>query len=266
MLTGASVSAQTQFRSLPAPSGRKEDGGLPGTNNPYTDGVLPADKGPSSPSARIQPASEAQESTNQAGGETASAPEKPENPATGRKANGEPLSEAEQRQVAELKKTDAKVRAHEQAHAAAGGPYASAPSYEFTTGPDGKRYATSGEVQIDVSPEKDPEATIRKMDIVIRAALAPADPSAQDKQVARQAQQQRAQAQVELSKQREAERREASGNARENTPGQAEPAARGSGKPSAPDSRLIGAIAAYEKAGGSHDAQQALQIILSIAA
>lgn len=132
---------------------------------------------------------------------------KPRDPSKGSKANGEPLSDEEERHVEKLKETDAKVRAHEQAHAIVGGPYASAPKYEFTTGPDGKRYATSGEVQIDTAPEDgDPEATIRKMDVVIRAALAPAEPSAQDMQVARQAQLERSKAQAELTKQRAEER------------------------------------------------------------
>ncbi len=119
------------------------------------------------------------------------------------KADGEELTEEEEKQVQELKKRDLEVKAHEQAHATVGGSYASAPSYEYTVGPDGKRYATSGEVQIDASAVGDnPEATIRKMDIVIRAALAPADPSSQDLQVAKQAQATRAKAQSELQKKR----------------------------------------------------------------
>lgn len=103
-----------------------------------------------------------------------------------KKAGGEEeLSEEEQQQVQKLKQTDAKVRAHENAHSGAGGNHAGGPSYEYTTGPDGHRYATSGEVQIDVSAVRDnPEATLRKMDTVIRAALAPADPSSQDLAVA----------------------------------------------------------------------------------
>ena len=123
-----------------------------------------------------------------------------------RGADGEELTESEEKQVRELKKRDAEVKAHEQAHASVGGSYASAPTYEYTVGPDGKRYATSGEVQIDASPVRDnPEATIRKMDIVIRAALAPAEPSSQDLQVAKQAQATRAQAQSELLKKRQEE-------------------------------------------------------------
>lgn len=123
-------------------------------------------------------------------------------------ATGEPLTTEQQNQVRELKKRDEEVRAHEQAHAAVGGSYASAPKYTYTRGPDGKKYAVAGEVQIDTSPERTPEATIRKMDIVIAAALAPAEPSSQDQAVARQAQQQRVQAQSELQEQRATERQE----------------------------------------------------------
>lgn len=120
------------------------------------------------------------------------------------------LTEEEQRIVEELKQTDREVRAHEQAHKSAAGPYAGAISYETVTGPDGRQYAVGGEVPIDTSPiPNNPQATIQKMDIVIRAALAPADPSPQDFAVARTAQQVRAQAQKELQDLREAEREEA---------------------------------------------------------
>lgn len=116
------------------------------------------------------------------------------------------LTEEEQKQVDELKKRDAEVRAHEQAHAAVGGSYASAPTYEFQTGPDNKQYAVGGEVQIDAAPvPNDPKATIEKMDIVIRAALAPQEPSAQDKKVAAEAQKNRSEAQAALAKQQQSE-------------------------------------------------------------
>ena len=66
-----------------------------------------------------------------------------------------------------------------------GGIYAGAPSYSFVRGPDGKDYAVSGEVSIDVSPiAGNPQATIDKAQIVRRAALAPAQPSLQDRAVA----------------------------------------------------------------------------------
>ncbi|MCQ8184435.1 putative metalloprotease CJM1_0395 family protein [Parvularcula maris] len=117
------------------------------------------------------------------------------------------LSEEEQRVVQELKARDREVRAHEQAHKSVGGPYAGAISYDYQRGPDGQNYAIGGSVPIDASPEADPEETIAKMEVVIRAALAPAEPSPQDRTVAAQAQQQLIQAHGELRAQEAAERR-----------------------------------------------------------
>lgn len=111
------------------------------------------------------------------------------------------LSPQEKDKVATLKERDREVRIHEQAHAAVGGQYAGSPSYEFETGPDGKRYAVAGEVSIDVSTESEPQDTIEKMQIVRSAALAPAQPSTQDLKVAAQATQQEGQARAELSQQ-----------------------------------------------------------------
>jgi hypothetical protein len=108
----------------------------------------------------------------------------------------------EQRKLDELKKRDAEVRAHEQAHANVGGDLASAPSYEFQLGPDGRQYAVGGEVSIDLAVVPgDPQATIVKMQKVKAAALAPADPSSADRRVASEATQRVLQAQAELAKQ-----------------------------------------------------------------
>ncbi|GHB40913.1 hypothetical protein GCM10007094_32930 [Pseudovibrio japonicus] len=110
------------------------------------------------------------------------------------------LSEEEQQQVQELQERDTEVRAHEEAHAAVGGAYAGAPSYTETRGPDGNSYAIGGEVSIDSAPiAGDPEATIAKLNTVIAAALAPAEPSGQDQAVASQAQQDLAKAYAELN-------------------------------------------------------------------
>ncbi len=109
------------------------------------------------------------------------------------------LTDAESKEVRDLKRRDQNVRQHERAHAAAGGAYAGAPAYQFETGPDGRRYAVSGEVPIDVSPVSgDPDATIRKMDQVKSAAMAPAEPSSQDRAVAATADAKKAQAETEL--------------------------------------------------------------------
>ena len=119
------------------------------------------------------------------------------------------LTDAEREQVEKLKARDAEVRRHEQAHAAVGGQYASAPSYTFQQGPDGRRYAIGGEVQIDVAAVPgDPEATIDKMGVVKAAALAPAEPSAADRRVAALADAQRLQAMAELATLRTEERLE----------------------------------------------------------
>lgn len=108
--------------------------------------------------------------------------------------------QAEEKRIAELKARDQEVKVHEQAHAAIGGQYASAPTYEYETGPDGQQYAVAGEVRIDVSEvPNDPRATIQKMQQVKAAALAPAEPSNADRAVAAQASRTLMEAQAELA-------------------------------------------------------------------
>jgi|DewCreStandDraft_5_1066085.scaffolds.fasta_scaffold37560_2 hypothetical protein len=99
------------------------------------------------------------------------------------------LSEAEQKKVRELQERDRKVRAHERAHLMAAGDLArGGANFIYQCGPDGKRYAVGGEVHLDCSEvPDDPQATIRKAERVQRAALAPADPSPQDRRVAAEA-------------------------------------------------------------------------------
>ncbi|MBK1880177.1 putative metalloprotease CJM1_0395 family protein [Pelagicoccus mobilis] len=95
------------------------------------------------------------------------------------------LDPAEKEQVEKLKKRDAEVRAHEQAHMAAAGSLAmGGPTYVFQTGPDGKQYAVGGNVKIDTSPGRTPEETAQKAKQIRAAALAPSEPSAQDMKVA----------------------------------------------------------------------------------
>ncbi|MEM8500012.1 MAG: putative metalloprotease CJM1_0395 family protein [Pseudomonadota bacterium] len=119
---------------------------------------------------------------------------------------GKRYSDEETKIINELAARDREVRAHEQAHAAVGGIYAGAPRYTFEQGPNGKKYAVGGEVSISTSPVAgDAEATIRKAEQVKRAALAPAQPSAQDRAVAAQATQMKIEAQVELREQKAAE-------------------------------------------------------------
>ncbi len=119
---------------------------------------------------------------------------------TQREAGQAELTDEEQKQVRELQATDRRVRAHEAAHAAAAGGLAKGgPSFTYQTGPDGRSYAVGGEVQIDTSAVSgDPAATLRKAEQIRRAALAPADPSSQDRSVAAAAAQMAAQARAEM--------------------------------------------------------------------
>lgn len=112
----------------------------------------------------------------------------------------EEFTEKEQEEIEELKSRDTEVVTHELAHAGAGGQYAGSPSYTYETGPDGVRYAVSGEVSIDTSKiEGDPEATLLKAQQIKRAALAPAEPSGQDRSVAASAEQLASEARQELA-------------------------------------------------------------------
>ncbi len=117
------------------------------------------------------------------------------------------LSPEAEAEVRELKKRDAEVRRHEAAHKAAAGSAApGGPSFQYTTGPDNKRYAVSGEVAIDASEVAgDPQATIAKMQRIRRAASAPAQPSGADRRVAAQAAVTEREARAELAKERRAE-------------------------------------------------------------
>lgn len=105
--------------------------------------------------------------------------------------------------VGELAARDREVRTHEQQHQSVGGQYAGAASFSYQTGPDGVQYAVGGEVSIDISAvPNNPQATIDKMRTVKNAALAPAEPSAQDRSVASSANRIMMQAQAELASQR----------------------------------------------------------------
>jgi len=103
--------------------------------------------------------------------------------------------------LAKLKATDRQVRAHEQAHLAVAGRYAtSGATYTFAAGPDGNLYAVGGEVKLDVAADpSDPEATIHKARVIEAAANAPADPSGQDRRVAAAAVQMEIEAEQQLA-------------------------------------------------------------------
>lgn len=165
----------------------------------------------------------------------------------------ETLTEAELRQVEQMKVTDQEVRQHELAHQVAGGAYTGSPSYDYARGPDGQRYVVAGEVPIDYGPvQGDPRATIDKMQQVISAALAPADPSPKDHQVAARARQYLLTAQLELAQQ-QGEMNSARGDARASepssssadTPGQSQSEA-GQGDKAAKDAEPVAQLSQYD--------------------
>lgn len=131
-------------------------------------------------------------------------------------AAGEKTSQAQKQQekkdqevIRQLKARDLEVKKHEQAHAVVGGQYAGSQSFDYQIGPDGARYAVGGEVSIEMSKVSgDPQATVEKMRVVRAAALAPAEPSPQDRRVAAEASQIAAEAQQEMAMQKVEERQE----------------------------------------------------------
>lgn len=174
---------------------------------PLSQAARPASSDLSQPTPGEEPLSASAPATSD---KDANLPDRASSPASGDEKEASPREVQQQRQdqleIAELASRDREVRAHEQAHAAVGSAYAGAPTYTFSRGPDGKRYAIGGEVSIDSSPvPNDPEATLRKMELVQRAALAPAEPSAQDLRVAAQAAAQATLARAELAQVRREE-------------------------------------------------------------
>ena len=118
---------------------------------------------------------------------------------------GQELTKEEKQVVEEMKARDAEVRAHEQAHVAAAGGLAGSPTYEYQNGPDGKRYAVGGHVHIDTSPGNTPEETLMKAEKIKAAALAPSEPSPQDRSVASQATQMASEARMDIAQEKQQE-------------------------------------------------------------
>ncbi len=112
------------------------------------------------------------------------------------------LSKDEQRVLDQLEARDREVRAHEAAHLATAGSLArGGASYSYQRGPDGQMYAIGGEVSLDVSEGRTPEESLAKAERIRAAALAPAQPSGKDMQVAAAATRMAAEARSELASQ-----------------------------------------------------------------
>lgn len=111
------------------------------------------------------------------------------------------LTSSDKALIERLQARDTTVKAHERAHISAGaGVILSGANFTYQKGPDERLYAIGGEVAIDTAPENKPEATVKKMEIVRSAALAPSDPSPTDYQVAATASMLQMQARLEISR------------------------------------------------------------------
>lgn len=118
--------------------------------------------------------------------------------------SGSPLTPEQQKQLDALRSRDADVRQHEQAHMAAGGALVSGgANYSYQEGPDGKQYAIGGEVSIRLASGQSPQETLANARQVAAAALAPVDPSGQDRAVAAEAEQMAREAQSQIDKQQQ---------------------------------------------------------------
>ena len=130
------------------------------------------------------------------------------------------LTQEELQQVQQLKARDTEVRAHEQAHiAAAAGLRTSAASYDYQAGPDGKKYAVGGEVSISFTSSGNPEDDIQNAETMRNAALAPSEPSGQDRSVAKSAEKIIQDAKTKLAEQQDQQKEQITDSAKQ-TPAQ----------------------------------------------
>ena len=101
---------------------------------------------------------------------------------------GPEQSAAETLALRELQQADATVRSHEGLHfRAAGGVASGIPQYQYTVGPDGRLYATGGNVEVRSTPTADRDKALEQAANISRAATAPGDASVQDLVAAREA-------------------------------------------------------------------------------
>lgn len=108
-----------------------------------------------------------------------------EDGAAAKAPNGEELSREDEALLQKLQARDTKVRGHEAAHVmAAGGQAQGLPTYTYQTGPDGRRYAVGGSVNISMLRTGDADHDARQANRAYRAAMATGEPSTRDMQTA----------------------------------------------------------------------------------
>jgi hypothetical protein len=169
------------------------------------------------------------------------------------------LTEAERAEVRRLQAIDQQVRQHEAAHKAAGLGVTGPASFTYVTGPDGRQYAVAGEVSISANVGTgSPEQAVRDLERVKAAALAPGDPSSQDRAVAAAANAALARAEAAARDQEEQEQAEQQSRNRGSN----------AANPFAQAAAAYGSVGALAPGGGSGPAAQVTdpQTLLSLVA
>ena len=161
------------------------------------------------PQAKGEASTQNSQNNQNVAGESEKSSAESQNNQTTQKTQTPQQEAATARILAQLKAADREVRAHEQAHMAAGAGITGSASYTYKTGPDGKQYAVAGEVPVDTSAGRTPEETLIKAQKIRAAALAPAQPSAQDYKVAQTAASMQQSARIEIAQNEKAEKEEA---------------------------------------------------------
>ncbi len=135
-------------------------------------------------------------------------------------SNGKKLSREEQKEVERIKRIDREVKRREVAHRAVAGNYARGSiSFEYVTGPDGKKYAAEGHITIDARPIlNNPKASIRKAQAIRSAKLDSGD-AALDRSVSAEVAKMEREARIKLKTERRTESDDAikAGNSEETT-------------------------------------------------
>lgn len=105
--------------------------------------------------------------------------------AYGAPTDAQGLTMPERGLIEALHRRDRAVRGHEMRHFYAGRPYTLTPEYWYVSGPRHRRYAVTGVVQMDLREVPgDRHATMRKLERLKNAMLAPLQPSAEDRAAA----------------------------------------------------------------------------------
>jgi hypothetical protein len=118
------------------------------------------------------------------------------------KAQARRLSSRELVQLGQLRVQETQIRSRELARTTVAAAYAEPPRFEYTEGPDGRRYITGGNAEIDTSSGTSAEQNMAKARAMRAAAMASGDAARQDQAVEAAASRLESEARDELAQER----------------------------------------------------------------